>query len=121
MQEIVPVGVLADNLQTSLSFYKQVMKIQRVQVLSTEASGEHPGSLLRLESPQIEVNSTQTLINDRKTSVFRQTFQRLKYWCTDLEALKERLALEKLPFFEKDGKLSFLDPNGINWDICYSA
>lgn len=117
MQEIVPVGVLAENPQQSLNFYRKIMKIQRVQLLSSNASGEFSGALLRLESPQIEVNSTQTRIVDRKKS-FRQTFQRLKYWCEDIDTLKEKLLQIKLPVFETSGRFSFLDPNGINWDIC---
>ncbi len=118
MHEIIPVGVMAENPERSLHFYRQTMKIQRVQIISRNASGEFPGSLLRLESPQIEINSTQTRIRDRHSSNFQQTFQRLKFWCQDLEELKDRLKQLKLPVFETAGKLSFLDPNGINWDIC---
>jgi len=118
MQEIIPVGVMVDNPEKSLHFYRQTMKIGRVQIISRNASGEFPGSLLRLESPQIEINSTQTRIRDRQSSNFQQTFQRLKFWCRDLEELKDRLKQQKLPVFENAGKLSFLDPNGINWDIC---
>ncbi|MEW6710486.1 MAG: hypothetical protein AB1403_11740 [Candidatus Riflebacteria bacterium] len=118
MHEIVPVGIIAENPTVSREFYRNVLKIQRVQLLNTDAAGEFGGGLLRLESPQIEVNCTETRISDRPGTSLSLVSQRLKLWCKDIEKLKASLIDHRTAFFENAGRLSLLDLNGINWDIC---
>jgi hypothetical protein len=72
---------------------------------------------LRLESPAIEINSTRILIKDRNKKSYSKTTQRLKLCCNDLEILKKRLLQEKIEILSNGGRLSFIDLNGINWDI----
>ncbi len=117
MQEITPVGIIALDAQASLSFYRKVMGIARVQKLSSDASGEFGGTLLRLESPDIEINACETRICDRPGAAGVQSNRRLKYWCDDLKELTSRLNQQRTPVFCNGNQLSFLDPNGVNWDI----
>ncbi|MFZ5949069.1 MAG: hypothetical protein ACOYXC_00070 [Candidatus Rifleibacteriota bacterium] len=118
MHEITPVGIIAENPAVSREFYRNVLKIQRVQLLNTDAAGEYGGGLLRLESPQIEVHCTETRISDRPGNALSLVSQRLKLWCKDIEQLKTSLIDHRTAFFENAGRLSLLDLNGINWDIC---
>ncbi len=118
MREIIPVGIIAENPILSREFYHNVLKIKRVQLLNTDAAGEYGGGVLRLESPQIEVNCTETRISDRPGNALSLVSQRLKLWCRDIEQLKASLVEHRTAFFENAGRLSLLDLNGINWDIC---
>lgn len=117
MNEIIPVGILVEDRESSTKFYRQILKIPRVQVISSDASGEFSGSILRLESPHIEVNTTEIKIRDRNSSNFTGVTQRLKLHCKDLQEMKTKLLGERIQTFESEGKLSFLDFNGINWDL----
>ncbi|MGM0600135.1 MAG: hypothetical protein ACQETH_10010 [Candidatus Rifleibacteriota bacterium] len=114
MQEITPVGIMTTEPGKSHNFYRKIMRIPRVQ---TSASNEFGATVLRLESPSIEINSTRILIKDRKTKSYNQTTQRLKLCCDNLEIFRKRLFKEKIEVFNNSGKLSFIDLNGINWDI----
>jgi catechol 2,3-dioxygenase-like lactoylglutathione lyase family enzyme len=117
MNEIVPVGILTDNAQASISFYRKVLNIHRVQLVKNPVSETSTMTLLRLESPSIEVNSTEVLIRDRQQSNFFSTSQQLRLRCANIELLKEKLLERRIQTIENNGKLSFLDPNGINWDL----
>ena len=117
MQEITPVGILSENASASLEFYRKVLRIERVQIQNL-VENNRAQALLRLESPKIEVNCTETRISDRPGKARSQINQRLKFWCTDADELKVRLKDNRIAVFENSGRASFLDLNGINWDIC---
>lgn len=120
MNEITPVGIMTDNLSESLHFYRNVLKIRRVQQVASQASGEFSGDILKLESPDIEVCLTETRIFDRPVANFSSGTNRLRLFCNDMEGLKNRLQQTRTNLLETDGKVGFIDLNGINWDISCS-
>jgi catechol 2,3-dioxygenase-like lactoylglutathione lyase family enzyme len=117
MNAITPVGIMTENLSESLHFYRQVLQIKRVQKLKSQASDKFAGDILRLESPEIEVCSTETRIFDRAVANYHSATTRLRLSCSDLEALKDRLIQNRTNILETQGKLGFIDLNGINWDL----
>ncbi|GAB4271044.1 MAG: hypothetical protein Kow0029_08320 [Candidatus Rifleibacteriota bacterium] len=117
MKEIIPIGIIAEDTSASINFYRKVIGVQRVQVVCTPAAGELEGSVLRLESPDIELNSTEVRIRDRASASIERINQRIKFHCNDIEDLKARLLANRVQTLENNGKYSFVDLNGINWDI----
>jgi hypothetical protein len=117
MQEVTPVGIMTTKPVESHNFYRKILQIPRVQTSTNRQDNEFGAAVLRLESPAIEINSTRILIKDRNKKSYSKTTQRLKLCCNDLEILKKRLLQEKIEILSNGGRLSFIDLNGINWDI----
>jgi hypothetical protein len=65
----------------------------------------------------VGTNSGSRLYTLPLAHTYSKTTQRLKLCCNDLEILKKRLLQEKIEILSNGGRLSFIDLNGINWDI----
>ncbi len=115
MNEIIPVGILTNDVAASLQFYRKVLKIQRVQHSQNLAKQDF--DMLKLESPDIEINSTETKIVDRPDHHYTSLTQHLRLYCKDIENVKTRLLSNQVTPAEHNGRLSFLDLNGIKWDL----
>lgn len=112
MIEITPVGVLTDNIDNSITFYRRIMGIESIHNISMQSGMP----MLRLESPDIEVDSTMIATFDRSKKGFREHNQRLRLIC---DVNRTIAALEKagVSVNEASGHYSFSDPNGLTWHL----
>ncbi|HNW33576.1 MAG TPA: VOC family protein [Candidatus Ozemobacteraceae bacterium] len=115
---VTPLGILTDKPGPSRQFYKQILGIERVQTCSEMTSPEARGTLMRLESPQVEVFATETRLLDRTENTVISAEHRLIMRPRDPQALVERLAVAGINISRTSGgSASFEDMNGINWEI----
>lgn len=112
MQEITPVGIATENPGDSISFYSKVLGINRIHQLGNQ----YGMSIIRLESPAIEIDSTLVATFDRPGSNFRQHNQRLRLVC-DLEKTLHALAQHGVQVAEENGSYRFTDVNGLTWHL----
>lgn len=112
MQEITPVGIATENLNDSISFYRQVLGINRIHQLGNQ----YGMPVIRLESPSIEIDSTLIATFDRPDSNFRQHNQQLRLVC-DLEKTLDALEKHGINVTEENGTYRFKDVNGLTWNL----
>ncbi len=118
MKFITPIGVIAKNPLKSREFYRKVLKMDRVQTIEEYDSDDLSGHLLRLESSEIQVDSTVIASFDRKNSPFRANNSKILLYVNDLEALQLRLESYEIIIEEtENGRKAFVDFNGITWNI----
>lgn len=118
MTDITPLGVVTDDLDGSRRFYGRAMGIERVILMRGYFSDELPYALLRLESPQIEIISTELKLFDREVNRSVKRNHRVVFRPKDMGALLRRLSLENIEMVANPcGGLSFEDCNGINWEL----
>jgi hypothetical protein len=115
---VTPVGVLTEIPAESRRFYREVLGIEKVQSIREIHTDDITGTLLRLESPQIEVFSTETRYVDRASQpVIRRDYFlqfRPKSMRELLAGLQKECVEVKADF---RGNLRFQDINGLNWEI----
>jgi hypothetical protein len=54
---------------------------------------------------------------DRPDHHYTSLTQHLRLYCKDIETVKARLLSNQITPTEQNGRLSFLDLNGIKWDL----
>ncbi len=112
MIEITPIGVVTDDIVSSTAFYRKIMGIECVHNMGSQAGMP----LLRLESPEIEVDSTMSAIFDRSSKGFREHNQRLRLICNISKTIAV-LSEAGVSVKEENGHYSFCDPNGLTWHL----
>jgi len=112
MQEITPVGIATENPGDSISFYSEVLGIRRIHQLGNQ----YGMSIIRLESPAIEIDSTVVATFDRPDSNFRRHNQQLRLVC-NLEKTLDALAKHGIEVKEESGTYHFIDVNGLTWNL----
>ena len=119
MTGVTPVGIITEKPLESRAFYARTLGIERVMTLRHIDEDEGmAGTVLRLESPQIELLSTELRILDRRINQAIRRDHRIILRPRDMGGLLNRLTTagiepESLP----TGGLTFDDLNGISWEI----
>lgn len=110
MIQITPVGLMAENAGASIEFYRNVLALERVINMRDYDNM----TLLRLESPRIEVEQTCIEIYDRPNRPYRNNHQKLRLIC-DIEPTVA--ALNQAGIATDAENLHFTDINGISWQL----
>jgi len=115
---VTPVGVLTEIPAESRRFYREVLGIEKVQSIRDVTTDDVAGTLLRLESPQIEVFSTETRYVDRSSQpVIRRDYY-LQLRPKSMRELLNGLQTENVEVkADFRGNLRFQDINGLHWEI----
>jgi len=115
---VTPLGILTDKPGPSREFYRQVLGIERVQTCPELRSLEARGTLMRLESPQVEVFATETRLLERTEKTLISSEHRLIMRPRNPQSLVERLTVAGIDItLTARGFASFEDMNGISWEI----
>lgn len=118
MTDVTPLGIITDKVEESCAFYKNVMGIERVVRLGSKLTEGASDTVLKLESPDIEVISTQLRIGDRSVNRMIRRDHRLILRPRDLGSLLNKLSkLGIEPASNPSGGMMFEDINGINWEL----
>ncbi|HEY9069459.1 MAG TPA: VOC family protein [Candidatus Ozemobacteraceae bacterium] len=119
MIDVTPLGILTEQPESSRQFYRTVLGIERVQTCTLPpADGAGPQALLRLESPQIEVFSSETRLLERTTNAVIGVEHRLLLKPRDPQGLIARLESAGIALTDRHGaSAAFEDLNGIRWEL----
>ena len=109
MIEITAFGMLAENAGASIEFYRRTLALERV----LRVKDYDKMTLLRIESPRVEIEQTCIEINDRPNRPYNSNHQRLRLIC-DLETTAVALARAGIEVGEN---LEFTDINGVSWQL----
>lgn len=109
MIEITAFGMLAENASASIEFYRKVLALERV----LRVKNYDDMTLLRIESPRVEIEQTCIEINDRPNRPYISNRQRLRLVC-DLTATTDALAKAGI---EVGDNYVFTDINGVSWQL----
>jgi catechol 2,3-dioxygenase-like lactoylglutathione lyase family enzyme len=110
MNQITPVGVATENAGASISFYRRILGIRQIHNMGVL----HGMPILRLESPDIEIDSTMIAAFDRSGNPFRQHNQRLRLICNPEKTI-QALHSAGIEVTEENGQYRFSDINGLTW------
>jgi catechol 2,3-dioxygenase-like lactoylglutathione lyase family enzyme len=122
MQGVTPVGIISQKPLESREFYRQVLGIERVMTLRRLAEEGMNGTVLRLESPQIEILATEFRLLDRVVNQPLPRDHRIILRPRDMGALVQRLRQAGIePVTNPSGGMLFEDLNGISWEIRFDA
>ena len=110
MIQITAFGLLAENAGDSVEFYRNVLALERVVPLSQYEDM----TLLRIESPRVEIEQTCIEIHDRPNRQYNCERQRLRLVC-DLASTKA--ALDRAGITISSDSNEFADINGIYWQL----
>ncbi|MBU1108727.1 MAG: hypothetical protein KKB51_18775 [Candidatus Riflebacteria bacterium] len=110
MIQITPVGLLAENAGASIEFYRTVLALERVIRMQDYDNM----TLLRVESPRIEIEQTCIEIYDRPNRPYSNSRQKLRLIC-DVEPTVA--ALNQAGIATDADNLEFTDINGISWQL----
>ena len=110
MIQITPVGLMAENASTSIEFYRTVLALERV----TRIRDYDNLTLLRVESPRVEIEQTCIEICDRPNRPYSNSRQKLRLIC-DIEPTVA--ALNRAGIITDAENLEFTDINGISWQL----
>lgn len=115
---VTPVGIITKTLAESKKFYREILGIERIQVVKPIQFDEMEGVLIRLESPELEVFSVETRLLDRALNkIIRRDFS-LQYHPRNPAQFLQKLAKENIELRKDEkGKVAFSDLNGVNWEI----
>ncbi|HOY67710.1 MAG TPA: hypothetical protein PLP29_12545 [Candidatus Ozemobacteraceae bacterium] len=119
MIDVTPLGILTDQPESSRQFYRTVLGIERIQscTLPTQNGAPAP-TLLRLESPQVEVFSSETRLLERTTNAVIGIEHRLLLKPRDPLGLLSRLETAGIALLDRHGATAtFEDLNGIRWEL----
>ncbi len=118
MMGVTPVGILTNDPAGSRDFYSRVLGIERVLTLREVVSDDFEGVLMRIESPQVEVLSTEVRLLDRAVNQTVRHDHRIIFRPNDFGGLVARLSAAGIPLrYSGTGVLNFKDINGISWDV----
>ncbi len=109
MIEITAFGMLAENADDSIEFYRRVLALERV----LRVKNYDNMTLLRIESPRVEIEQTRIEITDRPNRPYNSDRQRLRLVC-DLAATSDSLAKAGIEVGEN---YDFTDINGVSWQL----
>jgi uncharacterized glyoxalase superfamily protein PhnB len=109
MIEITAFGMLAENAGASIEFYRRVLALERVM----RVKDYNQMTLLRIESPRVEIEQTCIEIIDRPNRPYSNTRQRLRLIC-DLTETSKALAQAGI---EVGKNHEFTDINGVSWQL----
>jgi len=110
MIQITAFGLLAENAGASIEFYRRVLALERVMQLNNYNNM----TLLRIESPRVEIEQTCIEIHDRPNRQYSSERQRLRLVC-DLDSTVS--ALNRAGIEICSDSHEFTDINGINWQL----
>jgi len=110
MIQITAFGLLAENAGASVEFYRDVLALERVMQLSDYESM----TLLRIESPRVEIEQTCIEIHDRPNRQYSSERQRLRLVC---DLASTTAALDRAGIEISSDSHEFIDINGINWQL----
>jgi hypothetical protein len=110
MIQITAFGLLAENAGASVEFYRDVLALERVMQLSDYESM----TLLRIESPRVEIEQTCIEIHDRPNRQYSSERQRLRLIC---DLASTTAALDRAGIEISSDSHEFIDINGINWQL----
>jgi catechol 2,3-dioxygenase-like lactoylglutathione lyase family enzyme len=118
MTGVTPIGIITSLPAESRQFYREVLGVDRVQFVKELNNDGLEGMLIRLESPWLEVFSTETRLMDRTTNrVVRRDFS-LQIHPVDVENLLVRLEKANVAVRrDARGTIRFEDFNGISWEV----
>mgnify|MGYP000867185330 CR=1 FL=1 len=109
MIEITAFGMLAENAGASIEFYRRVLALERVM----RVKDYNQVTLLRIESPRVEIEQTCIEIVDRPNRPYSSTRQRLRLIC-DLAETSKALAIAGIEVADNH---EFTDINGVSWQL----
>ena len=109
MNEITAFGMLAENAGASIEFYRGVLALERV----LRVGNYQEMTLLRIESPRVEIEQTCIEIIDRPNRPYRNDRQRLRLIC-DLAETTRALADAGVEISDNN---EFTDINGVSWQL----
>ncbi|PKL48051.1 MAG: hypothetical protein CVV42_11255 [Candidatus Riflebacteria bacterium HGW-Riflebacteria-2] len=109
MLEITAFGMLAENAGASIDFYHGVLALERV----LRVRDYNNMTLLRIESPRVEIEQTCIEIIDRPNRPYSSNRQRLRLIC-DLTDTTEALTRAGVEVGENH---EFTDINGVSWQL----
>ena len=119
MTGVTPIGILTEKPLESKIFYGETMGIEKIMAVKhIDTVNGLPGTVLRLESPQIELFSTELRVLDRRVNRAIRHDHRIILHPRDSASLLirlDRLGIE--PEVLWGGSLLFDDLNGITWEI----
>lgn len=109
MIEITAFGMLAEDAGASIEFYRRVLALERV----LSVGNYQEKTLLRIESPRVEIEQTCIEIIDRPNRPYRNDRQRLRLIC-DLVETTQALTDAGVELSDNN---EFTDINGVSWQL----
>jgi|GEM_PF-1279565 len=118
MTGVTPIGIITNQPDESRRFYKETMGLERVQTLREIVGENVHGVLMRLESPQIELLSTEIRILDRDVNQSVGKDNRIIIKPRNFSGFATRLSKAGIcPQSQTKGGYTFEDLNGISWFV----
>ncbi|MBF0543128.1 MAG: hypothetical protein HQM08_01780 [Candidatus Riflebacteria bacterium] len=122
MLGVTPVGIYTDSPIESRRFYMQTLGLEQVYPVGEKNRNAAEGTVLKLESPQLEVMTVQTKLVKHGNPVTISENSRLILHPNDAEKLFEKLVNNGIEIaIGTSGLYSFTDLNGIVWEISKST
>ena len=121
---VTPVGIFSVKPDESREFYAKTLGCERVQIIINRNNTEDSlsGKVLRIESTQVELFSTEYKLLDRSINQVVRKDHHLVLRPRNLGTLLNRLQAAGIePQENPRGGLMFEDLNGVTWEIKYSV
>ena len=115
---VTPVGIITTLPSESRRFYRDILGVERVQMVRSVESDGMEGMLLRLESPYLEVFSIETRLQGQNCNRIINRDFALQLRPPNVKKVLYRLDQEDVKTrTDAKGTIRFADVNGIAWEI----